>query len=313
MTRTVAAGLLIVACSVHAGAVAAGPVVDDARLAGRFVSGLGRIVDAGVEAGPSATLDAEAAAERLAAAEGERIRLPSPATPCSLSPDRGLYEAVMPAVVVVGSIYKCGKCNDWHMGGMASGWLLAADGLVVTNHHVLGREPGHRFGVMTASGEVYPITDIVAADAAGDAAVLRIDTGGRDLPFLALGPAPECGAAVTVISHPAGRFYCLTEGVVSRYHRQQLGGPEAGAAASPGSEPARAADAVVWMSVTADYAVGSSGGPVFNAAGEVVGMVSRTFSSRPGRRPRGGPASEQMVFKDCVSLDTLQRLCDTVR
>jgi serine protease Do len=153
----------------------------------------------------------------------------------------------------------------------------------------------------------------VAADAAGDAAVLRIDTGGRDLPFLALGPAPECGAAVTVISHPVGRFYCLTEGVVSRYHRQQLGGPEAGAAASPGSEPARAADAVVWMSVTADYAVGSSGGPVFNAAGEVVGMVSRTFSSRPGRRPRGGPASEQMVFKDCVSLDTLQRLCDTVR
>lgn len=277
---------------------AASPVIDDARLAEQFVSGLGRIVDAAAETGRASTLDADAVAEGLTAAEGRRIRLPAQTTPCNLTPDQSLYDAVVPAVVVVGSIHKCGKCNDWHLGGMASGWLISADGMVVTNHHVLGREPGHRFGVMTAAGDVFPVTGILAADAAGDAAILRIDSGRRELPFLALGSSPECGAEVTVISHPVGRFYCLTEGVVSRYHRQR-----------PGS--AAGAAAAVWMSVTADYAVGSSGGPVFNRAGEVVGMVSRTFSSHPGRRQRGGPASEQMVFKDCVSVDTLLRLFDT--
>lgn len=67
------------------------------------------------------------------------------------------------------------------------------------------------------------------------------------------------------------------------------------------------------MSITADYTVGSSGGPVFDADGAVVGMVSRTVTSsqakpdenRARRRPLAG---ETIVFKDCVSSDTLRRL-----
>lgn len=304
----------------------ASPVVDDDQLTRSFVAGLGRIVDAGAAAGGSVTLDSEAATAQLAAAEGRRVRLPAAATPCTLAPDRPLYEAVMPAVVVVGSIYKCGKCNDWHLGGMASGWLLSADGLVVTNHHVFGREAAHRFGVMTADGQVFAVTALLAADEAGDAAIARIDTRGRTLPFLQLGAPPACGDEVAVISHPAGRFYSLTEGVVSRYHRQRQRPaaeadqvqpreqPDRDAAPALAQSPAPAAAAsrpAVWMSVTADYAIGSSGGPVFNSAGEVVGMVSRTFSTRPaGRRSRPGTPGEQMVFKDCVSLDTLERLVE---
>jgi len=199
----------------------ASPVVDDDQLARSFVAGLGRLVDAPAAAGGPVTLDSEAATAQLAAAEGRRVLLPAAATPCMLSPDRSLYEAVLPAVVVVGSVYKCGKCNDWHLGGMASGWLLSADGLVVTNHHVFGREAAHRFGVMTADGQVFAVTAVLAADEAGDAAIARIDTRGRQLPFLRLGAAPACGDEVAVISHPAGRFYSLTEGVVSRYHRQR--------------------------------------------------------------------------------------------
>lgn len=294
----------------------ASPVVDDDQLARSFVAGLGRIVDAGA----AATLDSDAATAQLAAAEGRRVQLPAAATPCTLAPDRPLYEAVMPAVVVVGSIYKCGKCNDWHLGGMASGWLLSADGLVVTNHHVFGREAAHRFGVMTADGQVFAVTGLLAADEAGDAAIARIDTRGRGLPFLRLGAPPACGDEVAVISHPAGRFYSLTEGVVSRYHRQRQRLTAEADQAQPGEQPDRdaapapvaaASRPAVWMSVTADYAIGSSGGPVFNSAGEVVGMVSRTFSTRPaGRRSRPGTPGEQMVFKDCVSLDTLERLVE---
>ncbi len=293
------------------GAAPTHPVIDDEALAREFVSGLATIVDqAGGEPG-SAAINSREAARQLVAAAGRQVRLPPSPTLCTLRPEESLYEAVMPAVVVVGSIYKCNNCSDWHLGGMASGWLLADNGLVVTNHHVFGEDSGHRFGVMTADGAVFAVTEILAADEAGDAAIARIDPRGRRLPALPLGGQPACGDPVTVISHPAGRFYSLTKGVVSRFHRE----PNHAAAAAnrqsaAGGGPAATAQSV-WMSVTADFAVGSSGGPVFNADGEVVGMVSRTFASQAKRTHRRyGNFGSQMVFKDCVSLDTLLRLID---
>ena len=70
-------------------------------------------------------------------------------------------------------------------------------------------------------------------------------------------------------------------------------------------------DSAVWVTVTADYAIGSSGGPVLNDAGEVVGMVSRTSTvSTADDAASGQPAAGnvQMVFKDCVSLATMRGL-----
>jgi len=313
-TKTIllAAGLTGLLAPLSPQAVAAAPpaVVDDAALARDFVSGLAAIVDQSRTPAPAMAITGQAAAAQLATAEGRQVRLPPSPTLCTLQPEQSLYETVLPAVVVVGSIYKCNNCSDWHLGGMATGWLLADNGLVVTNHHVFGEDGSHRFGVMTADGEVFAVTAVLAADRAGDAAIARIDTRGRQLPSLALGQRPACGDAVSVISHPAGRFYSLTKGIVSRYHRQQ-DSTAASSHRAGDTEANEAATAPVWMSVTADFAVGSSGGPVFNADGEVVAMVSRTFSSQAKRNHRRyGNFGTQMVFKDCVSLDTLLRLID---
>jgi S1-C subfamily serine protease len=305
LTRSCSRLLVVPLLLCSASICQAAAVVDDAELARRFVAGLAAVV----EAPRGQTLHAKQASQQLIATEGKRTRLPLTQTLCTLTPQQSLYDTVMPAVVVVGSIYKCGSCSEWHLGGMASGWLLAGDGLVVSNHHVFGEEEKHRFGVMTADGNVYAIKAILAADKAGDAVIFRIDTRGETLPALTLGRPAACGDAVTIISHPAGRFYSLTTGVVSRYHRQPA--DQAKGTDTPRTEPAQQP---VWMSVTADYAVGSSGGPVFDETGAVVGMVSRTYSSQADRHHRRfGNLGNQMVFKDCVSLDTLLGLIEPPR
>jgi S1-C subfamily serine protease len=267
-------------------------VIDDASLSKDFAHKLGAMVDQGK------SINGKKAGEMLKAVVGKKIDLPKAPQPCSMEGEGTLYERCLPAIVVIGSVYKCGKCNDWHLGAFATGWVLSSDGLIVTNHHVLEKDDANTLGVMTADGAVYPLKEILAADKAGDAAVFRVDTLGKKLPYLRIAAGSKVGEEISIISHPKGRFYCLSEGIVSRLHTR--GGTKDGKKA-------------VWMSVTADYAVGSSGGPVFNENGEVVGMVASTLTATSGA-PRGGAkaqpgsAAVQMVFKDCVSLATLRGL-----
>lgn len=286
------------------------PVFDDEELTRGFLRGLVGVATAdGVLTGDRA---ASESFQRIGT--GAEIGRRKGETPC-VPGERGLYDSVVPAVVAVSSIHTCERCSDWHLGGTGSGWILSPDGLVVTNHHVIERDKGHRLGVMTADGQVWAVTEVVAADPVGDAVVLRIDTRGKRLPFVSLGAAPACGAPVSVVSHPVGRYWCLTEGVVSRFHRQAApqGEPAVENALHGGRPAVGAASKPVWMSITADYTVGSSGGPVFNAAGEVVGMVARTVTSSNPKRDEANPrrrplAGETIVFKDCVSTETLRRL-----
>ena len=293
------------------------PIVDDAALAQQFVEGLATLVE-NAPSKTQRTLEAGNALRLLAQTEGSSIRLPNRQENLTGSTEE-LYQRAMPAVVVIGSIYKCDSCSKWHLGGMASGWLLSDHGLVVTNHHVFTEEANHYFGAMTSDGNVYAIRTILASDRDGDAAIAQLDTRDVVLPFLRLGQAAACGDPVVVISHPAGRFYSLTRGVVSRYHRHDA--DPATMAKSDGSvhaprkhtrdETLQDTPAPVWMSVTADYAVGSSGGPVFDSSGDVVGMVSRTYSTQASKHHRRHDSfGNQMVFKDCVSLDTILGLIE---
>lgn len=264
-------------------------VIDDAELSRSFAEKLGTMVESSKKA-----LDGHEASQELNRCVGKSLPLPDGAKTCAPVAGNSVYARSLPAVVAVGSVYKCGKCEHWHLGGFATGWILSPDGLVMTNFHVLAKDDGNKIGVMTSDGEVYMATEVLAADKDGDAAIFRIDPRGKSLPCLTLGAGAEPGDEVEIISHPKGRFFCLTQGVVSRFHRQKHRGD----------------DKVVWMSVTADFAVGSSGGPVLNSAGQVVGMVSSTLTAQTNDVAKDKPngPSVQMVFKDCVSLETLRGL-----
>jgi len=264
------------------------PVIDDEALERAFVDGLvtdGRVI--GGLSGAEAQVALQKAVGRKAGA--------LPDSQGSLAVTDDFYAQVRGAVVVLGSVSKCEECPEWHMDGVSSGWLAGPDGLVATSYHVLDDEKAGHFGVMAADGRVFPLTEVVAADRDGDAALVRFAGPRETWPYLSLAEEVGPGDNVRVISHPDGRFYSLSSGIVSRLHR---GMAEEGM------------DQRVWVSVTADFGGGSSGAPLLNDAGRVVGMVSSTQVLLAGGEEGREPSAEdvQMVFRDGVSVETLRGL-----
>lgn len=262
--------------------VPASPVIDDAVLEEKFAAGL---TAPGVDG-----LDGKAAAAALSAAEGGTIEPTAGTVPGATE-----YERICRSVVVVGSVDYCKDCKASHMGAVSTGWVVDPRGRIVTNYHVLEDKEADELGVMTFGGTVHPVRAVLAADREGDAAVVEIDVGSTELLALPLAREAQTGERIRVVGHPDGRFYSLTEGIVSRIFREKTADEK---------------DHRTWLTVTADYGGGSSGAPVINAAGEVVGMVSSTATlladPEEGKEPEA--ADVQMVFRDCVSIETMRRL-----
>ena len=146
--------------------------------------------------------------------------------------------------------------------GIGSGFIVSDDGIVLTNAHV----------VANADEVTVTLTDqrefrakVLGSDPATDIAVLKIDA--RKLPVVTLGdPAKtRVGDWVVAIGTPYGLDNTVTSGIVSAKSRSLPG------------------DGVVPF-IQTDAAVnpGNSGGPLFNLAGEVVGINSQIFSRSGG-------------------------------
>ena len=221
-----------------------------------------------------------------------------PPTTTELSP-ADLYEHRRDAVVVVGSLTKCGRCSKWHLSS-ASGFFIGEDGILVSNHHVIEkRDDDSVVGVMTYAGDVFPITEVLASDAKADVAIMRVE--GKGFKTLRLAEGCRVGDPVWVLGHPRSRYYHLTDGMVSGFYERS--------------------DGATKMDITADFGLGSSGAPVFDAAGNVVGVASstsplivkdthNTAAADKGKTSKHQrPSHAQMIFKQCVPVDRLRALC----
>jgi regulator of sirC expression with transglutaminase-like and TPR domain len=151
-----------------------------------------------------------------------------------------------PAVVVVTFTGRDGKQQ-----GLGTGFIVAPDGLVATNLHVVGE--ARPVTVQTADGKQYPVKTVHASDRGLDLALLRIDA--RGLPALELGDsdALKDGQPVVALGHPRGLEYSVVSGLVSG--RPKVGGRPMIQLAIP-IEP------------------GNSGGPLLDLRGRVVGVVT---------------------------------------
>lgn len=136
---------------------------------------------------------------------------------------------------------------------MGAGFLIGDGRQAVTAGHVISGSEGVR--VKLAGGE-WRAARVVGVDLAQDVALLRIE-GEPGQPATIAPAMPRQGQAIAAVGAPDGWGFSLSAGLVSRY----------GAAASMfQTQP--------MLQIAAPIIGGNSGGPVFNAWGEAVGMVS---------------------------------------
>ena len=208
-----------------------------------------------------------------------------------------IYRRGARAAVLIGSAYKCDKCTKWH-NTLASGFAISPDGVIATNHHVAASASGEAMGVITADGRFFPVVEVLAADKAHDVALLRIEA--KNLDFLPLRDDAPAGTPIRCYSHPANTFGCISEGIITRYFKM--------------NEAER--NGAVFMQITADYARGSSGGPIIDAQGNAVGMVASTspvFTATPAphvssKDAKPATPSQQMVRHNCATARAILQL-----
>jgi S1-C subfamily serine protease len=216
-----------------------------------------------------------------------RLTLPTRLTKQLPRPE--IYRKNLAGVLIVSGLYKCKKCSKWH-ASPASGFALTSTGAIATNYHLFESKDKKALVAMTHDGKIYGVKEVLAAGKADDAVILQLDMGGDKLKPLALAPDTPIGTEVTVISHPNRRFYNLTEGVVSRYSRMRT-----------------KRGITNMVAITADFARGSSGAPVFDDRGNVAAMVSSTFSVYY-TQTKNTQKNLQMVFKQCVPAASILKL-----
>ena len=200
---------------------------------------------------------------------------------------KDLYKNSLKGVVMIARGYKSKITNSWQTS-IACGFIISKDGIVVTNYHVMEPSRGTAMAVMTFDQKVYAVKEVLAADKENDIAVIKL--AGDGFHKLNFSTANEVGTSVFCISHPDGRFYTLSNGIISRHFIDKDKGIKA------------------WrFAITADFAKGSSGGPILDYKGNVVGMVSSTRSIYYNRSA-GVDENLQMVIKNCVPSQSILKL-----
>jgi S1-C subfamily serine protease len=138
-------------------------------------------------------------------------------------------------------------------GRIGSGFVVGADGLIATSLHVV--EDADQLSIILADGRAFDEVLVVGFDQAQDVVVLAIDAHGLAVLPLAREPI-EAGEQVVAIGHPHGLANTVSDGLVSAVREDEGGGES--------------------LQISAPISPGSSGGPVLNDRGQVVGVTTST-------------------------------------
>ncbi len=162
------------------------------------------------------------------------------------APPQELVSQVKRAVVIVSALDQNGK-----LFRQGSGFFIDPN-TIVTNLHVI--ESANRIQIKTFNGLEKTIQSVISSDAKADLAIMQIDAPVADTSSLHVTDiAAAEGDGVVVVSHPKGSRWKVTSGRVgATWNFEHLGSR---------------------MQITASLAQGSSGGPVVNLQGHLIGIA----------------------------------------
>ncbi|MDQ6885250.1 MAG: trypsin-like peptidase domain-containing protein [Candidatus Dormibacteraeota bacterium] len=146
--------------------------------------------------------------------------------------------------------------------GIGSGFIVRADGYIVTNNHVV--ENAKQLQVILRDQAKRYDARVIGTSPLDDVAVIKIDA--QDLPTLTFGDSHtiRVGQLAIAIGSPLGQSNSVTKGVISALHRS-LKVPDP-------AHPGGTEDILNAIQTDASINPGNSGGPLLNSAGQVVGV-----------------------------------------
>ncbi len=156
------------------------------------------------------------------------------------------------------------------VAGLGSGFIISADGYILTNDHVAGN--AKEITVTITGGKQYK-AKLIGTDLISDIALLKID--GKDLPYVRLGNSDEViiGEWAIAMGNPFGLFEINDKPTVT-----------VGVVSNTGMKIESGEGRVYRDMIQTDAAInsGNSGGPLINALGEVIGVNSVIYTPNQG-------------------------------
>jgi S1-C subfamily serine protease len=147
--------------------------------------------------------------------------------------------------------------KDGHPIAKGSGFFISKDGHVLTNYHVIRN--GSSAVIKLPNGAFFAVDGVLASDKNRDVAIIKAH--GNDFRTLTLGDSDrlQVGEEVVAIGNPLSLESTVSNGIVSAVRTIEAEGGK-------------------FLQITAPISHGSSGGPLFNMAGEVVGITTSGYN-----------------------------------
>ena len=206
-------------------------------------------------------------------------------TPLSQENLPAIIKKIQPSVVLIQTYDKNG--NPINLG---TGFFISKDGEFITNQHVL--EGASKAEIKTKDGRIYPVTKIIAEDKEGDLIKASIDHLPETIFALPLSSSlPEVGERIIIVGNLLGLEQTVSDGIVSAVREIPTFGNI--------------------IQVTAPISQGSSGSPVINMKGEVIGVATLLMLEGqnlnfaiPSERLLTFPWKESVVFAEWASINS---------
>lgn len=181
--------------------------------------------------------------------------------------------------------------NQRRASALGSGFIISADGFIVTNNHVI--DGADEIQIELFEGGPLLDAKLIGTDAKTDIALLKVEAD-RPLPFVRFGDSnvSRVGDWVLAIGNPLGQGFSVSAGIVSARERSLRGTYDD------------------YIQTDAAINKGNSGGPLFNMDGDVIGVNTAIISPTGGSIGLGFSMSSNVVTK---VVDQLKEFGETRR